>query len=368
MKKKIIIPISIVLILVVAGFIVYPFFYDGAFVGKSHNIEITGETVSTNKSYGELAKVGDKLYYNYEPNSNFFDLMNYGLYEISSSGTKRMYWDGIKITDGSNLFEVDSAGDNLIRKFSDLPYDETSYGQIYKYNTSSKDFEVINKLSESTPAKMEACKYVDGKYFYYLQNSLYVQNGDKLEKIVELEPTVEGDELPIYRFYIHSDDEVYYVKLNGDKCVICSYSISGKKETEVTNIDLPYQEVTELYIDDNKAVIGLTSNDSDVSERNSMYVVNIADSESEPQELLSKKTSYGRTLVYGGKLYYVKYDSNENLICSIDLSNAQEENTLYKGDIANIHIVDGQGVYFTDSNKALYRIGLDGEKLETVFG
>lgn len=368
MKKKILIPIATALALVIISFPIYQIFYDGAFVGKTHNdIEISDEVVLTNKSYGELAKVGNKLYYNYEPQSNVFDLLDYGLYEISSTGTKRVYWGGIKITDGSNLFKVDSAGENLIKSYSDLLYEDISYGEIYSYNPSSKNFEIINKLGKSTPAQIKACKYVNGRYFYYLQNSLYVQNGDMLEKIVDLQPTLYGDESPLYRFFISSNCEVYYIKPDGNTCVLCRYDLSEKKETELTSVDLPYKEVTELYIDGDKAVIGLTSDENNISQRNSMYVADIAD-DSNLQELLSKTTDYGRTLIYDGRLYFLKHKSNTNAICSIELSYPREESIIYEGDITNIHIVDGHGVYFTDSNKALYRASLNGEKLETVFG
>ncbi len=58
-----------------------------------NKIEITGNEVDNNYnnyiSGGKLCRIGDKLYFNYERNE-----WHYGLIEISSKGSKRLYWNG----------------------------------------------------------------------------------------------------------------------------------------------------------------------------------------------------------------------------------------------------------------------------------
>ncbi len=352
-------------------FSTYILFYNGVFFGKANNVEISFETISDIQSNNtNLVKIGDRLYYNYEPKDSFDDLFTYGLYEITSSGAKRVYWGGPKITDGSNLFRIDSAGDSLIRKFSDLPYNETPNGQIYKYNTFWHNFEVMNELSEAVPAPMRACRYVDGAYFYYLTNALYIQKEDKLEKIIDVWQT-DDESIPVtYKYFIESSDMVYYIKPDGKKpdegaSIFCSYTVSQKKESEIRKIELPADDIAELYIDGDKIILGVVPEYS--IEDNPLYMTSI-EKDGELTEVLNDHSPFGGTIVYDGMVYFIDFMSDSEGLYSVALNNPGKRNMLYEGRVMSIHIFDSQWIYFTDDKEVLYRITRDGKTLEKVFG
>lgn len=368
--KNIIITMSAVALIIFLFVGLWICFYTALPFDKSHNVEISSDTIK-NIPFGrdDLVKIGDKLYYNYEPKGSFDERYVYGLYEITSSGARRVYWGGPRISDSSNLFGLDTAEDSLIGEFSEFTYDETSNGQVYKYNTFWHNFEIINELSEATPAHMRACKYVDGAYFYYLPNALYIQKEDKLEKITDAWQ-INDDTIPVvYRYFIESKDLVYYIKPDGEKpdeetSILCSYSIPQKKETEIRKIELRSENIAELFIDGDTMILGLEFENTLDSP---LYMSSI-DKNDELIKILDDHSGFGGTIVYDGMIYSIDFYSDSNGLYSIDLSNVEKRNKLYDGEVMSVHIFDSKWIYFTNDKAVLYRITHDGKTLEKVFG
>lgn len=340
---------------------------------KSHYVNISSEITTNDMPYwvnNDLVKIGDKLYYNYEPKHGIDYLFAYGVYEISSFGARRVYWGGPKITDGSKLFGLDTAENSLIRQYSDPSDDDQSYGQVYGYNTFLHKFDVINELSESTPAPMKDCRYVDGAYFYYLTNALYIQKEDKLEKITDVWQTNNEYRPVTFKYFIKSSDQVYYIKPDGKRpdegeSILCSYSVSQKKETEIKKIELPAENIWELFIDGDKVILGVVP--EHIMEDDPLYMTSI-DKDGELIKILDDHSPFGNTIVHNGTVYFIDFMSDIEGLYSVDLNNPGKRNMLYEGRVMSVHIFDSEWIYFTDDEEVLYRITHDGKTLEKVFG
>ena len=130
--KRIIIIATFVLAVCLVLFAGYNLFYSYPFI-KTYNVEISEDTLNLKYSSeingaGNLIKIGDKLYYNYEPMENFVDLLTYGLYEISSGGAHRVYWWWINITNTTNHFPITVADNSVAVTYDSYLDIDFSYG------------------------------------------------------------------------------------------------------------------------------------------------------------------------------------------------------------------------------------------------
>lgn len=132
-----------------------------------------------NSDGSSLVQIGDKLYYS---TGTYNNVVNYGVYEISNSGIRRIWWDGIKF-----ITTMEHYHPALIDYNGQLAEISTN-GQICVF-----DFE----KSEFIPVENEYSQYISNrdkvqKYNVYTDNAVcYVELNGKLYYFID---TYEGSE------------------------------------------------------------------------------------------------------------------------------------------------------------------------------
>lgn len=386
-SKKALIAISIISGVILLLVLLVVLFFRGVFFGKSHRVEISADTIfNTQYNSGDLIKIGDKLYYNYEPTDSLDDLLTYGIYEISSLGSSRVYWKGPQFhpCPSSNLFSLKAIEGEIIADGTTLLYDENNTVEIQKYNLFTKRLETYRKLETAYGEEPRNFEYIDGVYFYESLNSLYMEKDGKLEKLFDtgyhgeagpntfsVNGNILRETINLNNFCYVSKDELYYAKSLEDTTTVCRYNIPDKKETEIAKLNYPADDVFNLFITDGKAVVD-TYNFSATDSKPRLYLID-TESDEEPTEILKEHNlSYmSESIAVLDGYFYIGSDGNYNSekgILAVDLNNPDNPKKIYDGAVSSIHILDNEWIYFTDEDCVLRRITHDGKKVELVFG
>lgn len=385
-SKKALIAISIISGVILLLVLLVVLFFRGVFFGKSHRVEISADTIfNTQYNSGDLIKIGDKLYYNYEPTDSLDDLLTYGIYEISSLGSSRVYWKGPQFhpCPSSNLFSLKAIEGEIIADGTTLLYDENNTVEIQKYNLFTKRLETYRKLETAYGEEPRNFEYIDGVYFYESLNSLYMEKDGKLEKLFDtgyhgeagpntfsVNGNILRETINLNNFCYVSKDELYYTKSLEDTTTVCRYNIPDKKETEIASFEYPADDISYLFVTGDKAVICISS--AKEYRESKLYAVDLK-SDKAPVRFMQKYNLYSTQFSQGvldGNMYIGSSGDFGTVkgIWAVDLNNPDNPKKIYDGDVYSVHILDNEWIYFTDGDCVLRRITHDGQTLEIVFG
>lgn len=347
-----------------------------------HNVKIENE--SDNNSYMNtcsngicnLARVGDKLYYNAAN-----DFFKYGTYEITSDYIKRIYWKGPAIT--SDCLDLNcTSNDNI---FS--PYMQN--GVIEYYDVNQKRYKEYLKSSDTDNTSQEVLFIVNDELYFsnfelydgdvigdtmvgYGLYNLYRQEENDTKLILSLD-NLDFDYISEPRFY---DEYIYFVagkKLSNKKedasanLFLCKYSLNnGKIVYKIPYVpSSDFVKITCLSAVNDK-IYGMIVNQSD----NGYETVYCADLKNGTINTLFKSNAGMVINSYKDKVFLSVENGKDKGIYSIDTS-TDKTTKIFNDDIElnGLYIVDSKYLYFTDNAYFnLYRITQDGKNLEKVFG
>lgn len=293
--------------------------------------------------YSKLIQIEDKLYYNYCNG----DCINYGTYEISSNKTRRVYWNGIRIT--PTEIELDNVyGGKIMNGY-------TSYLDV-----DSGKFIDNNVLNVPENMKDYRAFVKDNTWYLISEENLYKINNGNFQLLVS------KDELNIKEFFFEQSlylngNFVYYQTYNkeGNEIEICKYNTDTKQKAVFPIGNIPNTEngISYMLADEDYAFI--------VVDYCRLYCINF--SKNTITELFETKglmvVNYYNNQIYVG----VQYSPEENGVYLIGLSNQNPVNRLTDIEAGSIYILDDEHIYFTDRNECLYRVNVSEKNIEKVF-
>lgn len=282
----------------------------------------------------DLVQIHNRLYYNYARN-----YCNYGTYEISENGIRRIFWDGF-----------------------DLLRDEIPINPIRKHNE-----QLIMFCREDTFAKrflFEQNKFEITNYPYIALNFQAVNNeiyytghsqGDfKLYVLKDGQESLVLDKDVSMSFYCY-ENIIYYVTKNKDGRTfeLWTYDIINEKDELFAKLE---HNFTNFLIEDNCIF----------AERDDSTVVRI--DLQQPSGKIVEDCIFSDEKVEAINAWNKKiYICTKSGLFQYDID-SKKTVTLYDYSAFGCYIVDGYWLYFVDKNSALWRIPQNGGKAEKVFG
>ncbi len=314
------------------------------------------------KMWSNLARIDDKLYYNYAYNDPF----KYGTYEISNNFTKRIYWEGITVT--PSLLKLNVIGDGKILR-------NNRDGSVDQYDIQESKFKPYIKLDDdSIKGKTYLCIfYINGKQYWYSGEApmgvinkykIYTCENNKLNLYFSTDEIGEGDfSVPAF-----VDDYIYLEAINDD-------SNDGK------NYLYKYNTKTNTIVD--QVEIDETSGGYNIVSKDKAYSIVYRDYDNENDRLIvtdiKNKTQKeifdtdGSAIVNGYDDLvcigvYSDSDSDKNGLYIIDEKTDKIKQIYRDQEVFGVYVVDDKWIYFSDETDKLYRITPDGKVIEKVFG
>lgn len=332
---------------------------DGEMVDNSYNNAVANEEYEMGSN---LARIDDKLYYNYVSNDPF----KYGTYEISNHFTKRIYWEGISIS--ASTLNLNVIGDGNI-----LLNEGIGYGKVDYYDIQENEYKPFIELdSDTIKDKPHLCVfYIDGKQYWYsgddpmgiiTRYNIYTYENNKLNLYFST------DEIDKCRFSAPNFDGNYiYLEAINDDSNNCEnylykYDVQNDKVIDKVKIDDNYGNY--IIIGNDKTYSTIHSDSS--KEKNSVVVTDI--SAKKQKEIFD---TIGSTVIngYGDLVCMGVYsDSDKNGLYIIDHKTDEVKQIYNNKEVFGVYIIDNKWIYFTDADDKLYRITPDGETIEKVFG
>ena len=294
---------------------------------------------------GNLLKIGDKLYYNYSEN-----YIDYGLTEISSLGSKRVYWKGYLIDPGANPL-------NPLFRFND------KVSTISYFNKNVLSFDPNKNVMVNVPY-LSNIQDLSSNLQIYKNDLYYIKNNNT----GNTRGTSYGSQLEVYHngkskiilncsvdaFYI-AYGIIYYIDDNGS---LRSYNINSQNDQLV--FALKSSEILKLIVNSGYAVF---------EQGGSIYKLNLNNVIQGEQLICTEKSpndySYGINSfnIYNGNVYVCSYNGLKEY--SFTSNNVI---SLYDKYTEQCYIVDKDWVYFVVKNSALWRISNDKKTIEKIFG
>ncbi len=369
MKKLLTLKIILTIVPIILAIAVYLIFFNTTYLKR---VIIEDETVNNsynnynaNDEDSELAKIGNKLYYNYYN----FDPLKSGTYEISNHITKRIYTNGY-ITAPNNLF-LDIVGDDKI--LSDV-----GQGKLEFYNIEKKEFEPYFSLDDKY---LDESPYWDtffineNQYWYSSEGpawcstgyNIYKYEGEKMNYVFSTDvinkdlygrPQFDGNYI-----YFDADDEKDNDIINS---VFCKYDISTKKIIDQMQVDMDNYFTCDIVANDKIYGSGVV-----YDEKNDEcdYYICVADMKTKTQKKILSTTGTAILNGYGDLVCVgVNESAGKNGLYVIDTNTDKVKRIYDKQGVYEVYIVDSTWIYFTDESEKLYRITPNGNVLEKVFG
>lgn len=276
-----------------------------------------------NSDGSSLVQIGDKLYYS---TGTYNNVVNYGVYEISNSGIRRIWWDGIKfittmehfhpalIDYNGQLAEISTNGQICVFDFekSEFIPVENEYSQ---YISNREKVQKYNVYSDAAVCYVE----LNGKLYYFIdtyEGSEFYEcslEGDSEKKLLDIDFKSPGD----FCLDIFSHEDSVYVEIYNDSSI---YALKYNPETDKAEY-LSENEYFGKPIDDEKAI----------------YVIN-------------NSPSYG----------------NENGIYIFNFETGEKQK-IHSGYVSDWYVVDDKWVYYAYEDFSLWRVSIDGKTNEKVF-
>lgn len=307
--------------------------------------EITGTPVDNEyNNYvagGNLVRIGDKLYYNYRRSEYC-----YGLIEISDSGSKRIFWGGVKWFGSPWLLNsVQKHNGSLLTLLDD---------KLHGYSFGSGSFAEYAPLNTFAGITMNFQASGDRLIFQSqtelgAKGSINVYDGNSTKAIIQ--PGAEA-------FYAMGDD-VYYL-FNG---AIRKYNLSDDSDILAFQLD-GYSSVYTIIVEKDYLVFSGQLNDSDYS----VYKINILDKRVETvctgnDDVSDYQFDICSWNVFDGMVYVASHSG----LVAYDLA-TNESRHLHRGYVEECYVVDDTWVYFSDKESNLWRVTQSGDVTEMVFG
>ena len=312
-------------------FLILTLLMTGCSENSVHNVKIEASDIQYHNalsSYGSaLIQIDDKLYYSVGTYNNSFD---YGIYEISNEGTKRIWYDGVK-----SLKDTGTYHSALVEYEGKLAEINGITGQISIFDFEKSEFEevkdvyspfVLNQCEiESFQIDNEArveCIELDGKYYYYVDDygtiTLYEYSLDTGDYTVICEISDMFKSIILSDIFSY-DGSIYIEDHAPDN------SIGAIKYTPKTN--------QIVYLTREKYA------GKPINEKNAVYVIN--------------------------EYPYNIGDTNNGIY----LTNLDTEKTvkIHSGYIKRWYVLDEKWVYYSLDDYSLWRVSIDGKINEKVF-
>lgn len=346
------------------------------------DVEITGSIVDNRynnyisesnllHTTGDFVRIGDKLYYNYDGS-----YANYGLYEISSDGARRIQWDGygpwaFLIGHDIQLYPIQEYnGKLLMNTFLDSSYyvynHETmqwdlAQGRIQSYNEEAQTFEELVLFDGVS----------DIAYLTYQETSFGVVYRSNALTDLWIYTESDGSERvaadDVCSFYAVGE-QIYYLTsaAKNDPYVLHMFDWGTKTDTVVCEWR-DYANLTNFIIEDESLIFVATHL---TQETRSLYILDLSDSQSKEKAIYtvdvgnSSSAYISSTNVWNGTVYLC---TEKGLIaCDLDTGSHR---ILSEKNAYTCYIVDDTWVYFeeADSNY-LWRVPQSGGDAELVLG
>lgn len=326
MKKRIVLIVSIVLVFLAAIAVGAVMLFDTSREPMAKIMLADYDHHDAETSDGNcLVQAGARLYYSVDSWNN---PVNYGIYEISNRGIKRVWWDGIKSPSESARFN------NLAVYDDSLALVDPETGQISLFDSDKGEFVQEDGLfSRYVVARAEYQKlqtendspalYANlfGRNYYVVDRDaspvlfLDVTNGEEDKVIFEFSQ-LEGD---VSCRDMYSRDATVFIEFVDDSGVCCLEYYPEERKTVIVSSD----EYKGRYF----------SPDYSVKVNNSAL-----NEEADPDAGIF-----------------------------VTDNKTKETKKIYDKNVHEYHILDDKWVYFTLEDYSLWRISIDGETLEQVF-
>lgn len=357
MKHKLLITILLLLLLIaaMAVFLMISVFmlYNGTFLPQSSAL-ITGNVVDNDYNNllagGNLVRIGDKLYFNYHKNNYV-----YGLVEISSKGSQRIYWDGPKWF-GYYIYN------HPISRYNGELLMMLEY-QVQVYSPDSGAFLAYEPMSALSERHLRFQAYNDSVIYLDEEgtSSLCISDADAAEVLVDEN---------VVAFYVSGDGLYYYQAENTatpgefrknnildgtDVSMFRLEDISGVYHLMVEGDYLIFDGYQPLSTDENNY---------------SVYKIDLQHPDQGIKLVYTGGSDYSASTydircwnVYDGTVYVALPGG----LKSVDLSTGEE---MWHCDISaeECYIVDDLWVYVVDADGHLWRVSQSGGTTEKVFG
>lgn len=313
-------------------------------------------------SEGNLVRIDDKLYYNYDPNDSVF---RYGLYEISQDGNKRIYWDGPSFEPGNNLFKMQVHNDYLLASDYDAEITSQSVssngllsqfnGNIYFLDLQNNAIEKLYSLKNDEIKKFKYFYIIDGSIYIFTDKSIYIsEDGVNITKVFDKLNDVVNKTAYEKLCYI-SNEKLLYIN---DDLFLIEYDMKSQKEVSSINlseISTDIDAFRDVFVCDNKIIVSTYENSS--------FEAYAIDSDIKQ---IYKKTHE--------PYYYINSYNDKILVSSpsggldvLDVRKTDIENLVPSG-VCDTYIIDDEWVYYVNSKGALCRINNKSNESEKVFG
>lgn len=341
--KKVI--VSFVCVLLPALIFVLMFFshfgiiYNSIMINDNLNNNIFNNTKCNDDTY-KLYIIKNKMYYCF-----LNGIFNHGTYEMNNDSFKRVYWDGPSIE--MLNFPVDYTYQG------NLLYSQIVKGYIKKYNTDKHIFENYIKIPD----------YKDTMTFFVESNVLYLKNEKKMAyykynkgKLLRIADKKLCPNLSCKNDDLFFNNGVIYYN---NKQTIYKYNTLTKKIEKKCTLKTFSNKKSHFKIEAAFGNIVYLINQS--SKGNYLYYINI---NSGLTERIMKLTYDYRINSFNNKVFIGDRGINSGLWI-IKKNKAKQIN---KKDVYTLYVFDDEWIYYSDIDKQLYRISLDGSRKELVFG
>lgn len=352
--------IKIIFLLITVFFIASLLFYFTVIYTPSYKVTIDNNAIDNcinNEAYGHsnLVQINNKLYYGY---SNH--LLKNGVYEITSDSTKRIFFDW-SLFDNS-MFNYKIYKNNMINPYVD---DENN---ILYYDMFWKRDKTLIKLDDSKPYhslfvindELYLTADIESSYCIYKYN-------DGTPRLVASSELCGDGFFP----YAYCNNYIYYTNevsnsIEDDIITksLLKYDMNTQKNIGKVNIN------EKGYI---IAMIGFNDRVYYAAMNNVLmtsYIVEVDFSTSKKTQIYSTDGGFFIN-GYNDTLFLLICGGNEQGIYKLNDKSKKFEllfNDCTSYVLGSLYIVDNNHLYFTDEKRNLFRIDINGNNYQKVFG
>lgn len=318
---------------------------------------------------GDLVRIGDKLYYNY-----YGGYETYGLYEISSEGAKRIYWDRyvpiLKLPGFEPLLYPIREYDGKLLMNTKLLSDVYGYNEITHERELQKT--VIQTYREETQSFEEDaffCDVADIRGLMYQETSFgFVYEsfeGDALWVYTEETGAKQIVSEHLCSFYA-TGELIYYISDVGKDGPSELHMFDWSSQTDtVIRQWTEYSDISQFFIEGNDLVFIAINSAETTQYLYKLDLRNPAQKETVIYKIDDNDPDALRVWlwnVWNGTAYFCTKAG----LTACDLETGVTR-VLYDKAVFNCAIVDDVWVYFVDNRDCLWRVPQSGGEAELVF-
>ena len=338
----------------------------GAIVDNRYNNYIAENNMVT--PTGDFVRIGDKLYYNY-----YGTYETYGLYEITSNGAQRIYWDGycpwaflrgyeitcypIQAYGGKLLMNTIVGGDYYVYNNETWEW-ELTQGRMQTYCEESHTFEAAMLFGGIMDIK--ALMYQETSFGFVYESSaqndlwVYTEKGGP-------ERIVAEDVLAFYTV----GTQIYYMTISTPKDPYILRVFDWDKKTDSVICEwTDYTNMTNIMIEDGSLIFVADNPDQNIHVLCKLDLNNPAQKEEAIYTIDRNSSNIISMNVWNGMVYLCTEDGL--IACDLDTT---AQRILCDKCTSVCYIVDDTWVYFVEKGSpSLWRIPQSGGEVELVLG